>query len=115
MPPSVDQRARLRRVIGVFGTGALIILVPLSFTSQDLWTEAFDEAETEDEVAVWLPDDGSVELVTVETEGQEIEIVLTGPELPDNTAKLKADLTERLGFEPSVTIRLLPAEITKLD
>ncbi len=115
LPPSEDQRVQLRRVISVFGAGALIILVPLSVTSQELWAEAFDAAEVEEAVGDWLPDDGSVELVDVETEGEEIEIVITGPAIPEDTGKLSRDIEERLGFGSNLRIRLVASSVTELD
>ncbi|MCP4435468.1 MAG: TIGR00341 family protein [Actinomycetia bacterium] len=114
-PPDETQRSRLSRVISVFGAGALVILVPLSFTSQDLWNEASDEAKTSKVVLEWLPDDTKLELVTVESEGNEIEVVLTGPRLPENTDDLMDDLTEELGYRPTIELRLVPSQITELD
>ena len=115
LPPDRDQRARLRRVIGVFGAGALVILMPLSITSEDLWTEASNEGAAQRAVEAWLPSDGSVEFVSVESEGDTLEISLSGPELPDNTDALLDRLTDRLEFKPKVTMRLSPSETTTLD
>ncbi|MCB1012342.1 MAG: DUF389 domain-containing protein, partial [Microthrixaceae bacterium] len=115
LPPDRDQRARLRRVIGVFGAGALVILMPLSITSEDLWTEASNEGAAQRAVEAWLPSDGSVEFVSVESEGDTLEISLSGPELPENTDDLLDRLTDRLEFKPKVTMRLSPSETTTLD
>ena len=115
LPPNEDQRSRLTRVVGVFAAGAFLILIPLSFTSQDLWNEASDEAEASEAVLAWLPEDGDVELVRVEAEGETLEIVLSGPKLPGDTESLQADLEQRLGYRPEATLRMVTSEIKELD
>ena len=115
LPPNEDQRSRMRRVIGVFAAGAMIILVPLSFTSQDIWAESSDEAQATEAVKAWLPEDGSVQLVSVEAEGQTLEVVLTGPALPKDTSILEDDLEERLGYRPQTTLRNVTSEVVELN
>lgn len=115
LPPDEDQRARMRRVVGVFAAGAMLILIPLSFTSQDVWTEANDEATASEVVLDWLPEDGNVELVQIEAEGQTMEIVLSGPKLPSDTSSLQAELEEQLGFRPETKLRIVTSEIEELD
>ena len=114
LPPDADQRSRLRRVTSVFGAGALVILVPLSFTSQQVWTEAYDEGEAAEEVDDWL-EGSSVELVSVDADGRELDIVLTGPGVPEGTDTLVDDLEERLGYRPEVSLRLLASTVQELD
>ncbi len=115
LPPDRDQRARMRRVIGVFGAGALVILMPLSITSEDLWTEAANEGRAQDVIQDWLPSNGSIEFVGVESEGEDLEVRLSGPKLPSDTDDLVDLLEDRLDFRPQVTMRLTPSETTKLD
>jgi uncharacterized membrane protein len=115
LPPDQDQRTHLRRVIGVFGVGALVILLPLSFTSEDLWTEAADEGATRSVLDDWLSEDDNVHYQDVAVENHRVEITLAGPAVPDNTDELVTALTDRLGYHPEVTIRLIPSTITELD
>jgi uncharacterized hydrophobic protein (TIGR00271 family) len=115
LPPDQDQRTHLRRVIGVFGVGALVILLPLSFTSEDLWTEAADEGATRSVLDDWLSEDDKVHYQDVAVEDHQVEITLAGPAVPDNTDELVTALTDRLGYHPEVTIRLIPSTITELD
>jgi len=51
----------------------------------------------------------------VEAEGETIEIVLSGPKLPDDTESLQADLEKRLGYRPDATLRMVTSEIKELD
>lgn len=115
LPPDRDQRAHLRRVIGVFGVGALVILLPLSFTSQDLWNEAADEGAARAVLDEWLPTDDTLRYTDVEAEGHRIDFTLSGPAVPRNTDELVSALAERLGYHPEVTIRLVPSSVTELD
>lgn len=115
LPPDRDQRERLRRVIGVFGAGALVILMPLSITSQDLWTEAANEGHAQAVIDDWLPTDGSVEFLGVDSEGEQLSVTLSGEAVPTDTADLLDDLQAKLGFRPKVTVRLVPSQITELD
>ena len=115
LPPDREQRENLRRVVGVFGLGALVILVPLSLTSEDVWTEAADEGATHDVVTAWLPDDGSVQYVDVEAEGDRISVTLSGPELPGDTDGLLDDLSDKLGYRPKLSLRLVPSTVTEID
>lgn len=115
LPPDRDQRAHLRRVIGVFGVGALVILLPLSFTSEDLWNEAADEGAARTVLDDWLPRDDSLQYQDVEAEGHRIRFTLSGPAVPRDTDELISALADRLGYRPEVSIRLVPSSVTELD
>ncbi|MEZ5237901.1 MAG: DUF389 domain-containing protein [Microthrixaceae bacterium] len=115
LPPDREQREHLRRVVAVFGAGALVILVPLSLTSEDLWTEAADEGAANEVVDAWLPGDGSVQYQSAEVEGERLTITLSGEKVPEDTDTLLEDLTDRLGYRPEVSIRLIPSTVTELD
>ena len=94
----------------MFGVGALVILLPLSFTSEDLWTEAADEGATRSVLADWLSEDDKVQYQDVAVEDHQVEITLSGPAVPDNTDELVTALTDRLGYHPEVTIRLVAVD-----
>ncbi len=115
LPPDQDQRAHLRRVISVFGVGAMVILLPLSFTSEDLWTEASDEGVAHQVLDQWLPANGSVTYEDVNAEGETIHFTLTGPAVPKNTDELVDELAGRLGYRPDLSIRLVPSTVTEVN
>lgn len=115
IPPDQDQRVQMRRVISVFSAGALLIIVPLSLTSEQVWTESFDEATSSKVVDTWLEGQSDLELVEVDVDGTDVTVDLTGSSTPTKTDALKQQLADALGFEPGLTLQVAPTSIMEVD
>ncbi len=114
-PPSEEQRSRLGRILGTFLAVALLITVPLSITTQDIWSESGRQALVEEEIADWIPNDTDLALVEVEAEGTEVRVTLTGEAEPPSVDDLDASVEAATDTEIDLTVRVIPSQLLRPD
>ncbi len=104
-----ENRAKVMSLLRTVALAAIIIMIPLAITAQDVITRSARTRIANDSVAEWL-DGSSLEAVRIEVSGQDVRLFLTGPgDIPD-LAALEADLTD--GFGTAVAIRVEHAPTT---
>lgn len=114
-PPSEEQRSRLGRVLGTFLALAVLITVPLSLTTQDIWSESSRQALVEEQVAAWLPDDADLSLVDVEAEGTRVRVTLTGESAPPPLDLLERDVEAATDADIDLSVRIIPSQLLRPD
>ena len=77
-PMTASDRERQWRILGPVIVGAVLILIPLSLTSIDAWTDASSSATAEETIAEWLGEGSDVGIARLDVEGDEVDLVLTG-------------------------------------
>ena len=109
-PLSVLARARRRVQISMVAAvaGVVIVLVPLTFNAVRIINEAREDAATRSVVLEWLGDDSRLDIIDLEVDGDEVELVLAGPEEPPTTEPLVAELAGLLGEPLAVRVRWAP-------
>ncbi len=112
-PPSEEQRSRLGRILGTFLALALLITVPLSITTQDIWSESSRQALVEEEVADWLPSGIDLALVEVEAEGTEVRVTLTGEDEPPSVDDLDTSVEAATDMDIDLTVRIIPSQLLR--
>jgi len=115
-PPGDDQRHRFGELFGTILTVAVLIAVPLSLTTQQIWSESRDQGTLSEAVGRWLPEDSDLDVVdlTVSSDGAEVE--LTGSDSPPPVDPLARDWARATGRDPSsvdLTVRVTPSVVLR--
>lgn len=104
-----ENRARVLSLIRTVALAAIIIMIPLSITAEDVISRSARLRIANDVVTDWL-DGSQLEAIRIDVNGIEVEIFLTGPGDIPEIAGLEEDL--RGGFGTDVTIRVEHAPTT---
>lgn len=95
------NRARVLSLIRTVVLAAIIIVIPLALTAEDVLTRSARLRVANEAVAEWL-DGSSLSALRIDVSGSDVNVFTTGPgELPD-LKELETDLTE--GFETRVAL-----------
>jgi uncharacterized membrane protein len=104
----------VRTVVVTVMLGAIVVIVPLAFTSQGILASATRQSEARETVETWL-EDSTLELERVSVDGSEVDIRLSGegevPSVPD----LEQDLEENLGTDVVVQVEYFPSVVITSD
>lgn len=112
--PLVEIRAnreKMRTVLVTVALGALIIIVPLAFTSEGILASATRQATTQEVTSEWIDEEPGLRLARVEITGSEVEAIVSGQgDLPSVT-ELQYMLEEALGIDVVVVVEHFPSTI----
>lgn len=90
VPASTRQQGQARRVLRSAAITGVLIAVPLSLTSEQIWATATEQGEVEDAVGDWL-DDTDLRS-SVELRGEQVIVVLEGSDEPPDAGELDDQL-----------------------
>lgn len=107
-----QNSAKMRTIIGTVVIGALVIVLPLTFTSEGIIASASRQGTAQTVTAAWLEAESGLTLQKVTVSGDTVNIVVTGDgTLPDISAlqsSLEASFDEptevQIQYFPSMTI-----------
>jgi len=95
--------------------GAIIIIVPLAFTSEGILASASRQAATQEDVEEWIADEPGLSVNRTTISAGEVDIRITGEgDLPD-IASLEASLEESLGIDVMVRVEYFPSTVVTSD
>ncbi|MAT60118.1 MAG: hypothetical protein CMH41_00430 [Micrococcales bacterium] len=101
---------------GTVFSAAMVILLPLLFTSQGLISESRNQSTASATVNEWVADNApELTVARVESVGAEVTIAVAGPQAFPDPASLAAELQD--DFDQPVTIKvvLTPTQVTQYD
>jgi uncharacterized hydrophobic protein (TIGR00271 family) len=107
----IQRRSEIRNVFGTVAIGALIIIVPLTFTGNGVISSAARQADAQQAVAAWLPADDSLRIVRVQTSGAEVTVVISGAGEIPSVEELEDDLAAAFGEPVSLTVEYVPSVV----
>ncbi len=105
-----DHKEGVRTVFITVALGALIILVPLLFTSEGILTAASRQSKTEKVAQEWLSDSG-LRLARVQIDGDQVDLQLAGEGTVPSVDELDAALDIALGIDAYVTVEYFPTRV----
>ncbi|MGI9665621.1 MAG: DUF389 domain-containing protein, partial [Acidimicrobiia bacterium] len=105
------NREKMKTVLLTVGLGALLIIVPLAFTSEGIIASAARQSETQRVTEEWLEDEPRLRVVRVEIDGSAVEVLISGEGTVPSVAELEASLEEALNTEVVVLVEYFPSEI----
>ncbi len=109
LPFATDKKSPVRRAFQSVMLGGLLILIPLSFTSQSIWTDAANEGDARRDVQEWIPDGADLTIEALTVQGDTVELVVTGSTTPPDPASLQQSLSETFGTSVTLKARFLPS------
>lgn len=110
-----ENSAKMRTTIGTVLLGALIIVVPLAFTSNGIIVSAARQSTAQSVTAEWISGNDALRLNRVAVKGNEVSVVLTGRgDIPD-IADLEAALEDVYDEDVSVSVEYFPSQIITSD
>lgn len=98
--------ANLRRLAVAIVVLVLILLPPLLANKNEYWTDVQNEDASLAAVERWL-DDTQWEVVSVDANGNELELLLAGTGSVPDSAPLIAELKDIMGGNPTITARIV--------
>jgi uncharacterized hydrophobic protein (TIGR00271 family) len=108
------HRAWVRNTAAMLGTVAVITVVLLATTSDQLRSQVFDRDDVELVVEAWAQQEG-VAIASADVDRDEVVIVAVGPDRPRDVEQLATDLEIALGRSLVVLVRWIPEEQIVID
>lgn len=105
-----ENREKMRTVLTTVALGALIIIVPLAFTSEGILTSATRQATAQVVTEEWLADEENLRLNSVKVDGTEVNVVIAGDGEVPSITDLDESLTEAFGVPTTAVVAFFPAE-----
>ena len=110
-----ENRQKNKTVIATVLVGAMIIVIPLAFTSEGILASATRQATTQEVIELWLEESPEVRILRVEINGEEVSIRLSGEGDLPSVADLERELEEELGTDVAVVVEYFPSETITSD
>jgi uncharacterized membrane protein len=104
-----ENKERMKTVFVTVLLGAMIILVPLAFTSEGILTSASRQAIARDATEAWLTDSEGLELNRLEVTGDKVVVVITGEGPVPAIKALDKDLSEMFGIPTTAEVVFFPS------
>ncbi len=108
-----ENRHEVAVLLRTVALAALVILVPLVFTAEDVLSTTGRQDSAQAAVSDWLGDDSTLTAILVKVDGTEVDVFLTGsgelPSVPD----LADSLTDAFGTPADVRVEHAPTEVVE--
>ena len=110
-----ESHEKMRTVALTVVLGAIIIVIPLAFTSEGILASASRQAATQEDVEEWIADEPGLEIDRTTISGGEVDVRVSGEgDLPD-VAELEAALEGSLGIDVMVRVEYFPSTVVTSD
>lgn len=108
-----QESRRTVTTLGSFVAIALLILVPLTLTSQGLVVSASREAEAQRLTAEWVDGIVNLDVELVSVDGLSVEVLLSGSAQPPDKALLQESLDDAFGEPTSLRVEVFPSVVVR--
>ncbi len=105
-----ENKERMKTVFATVLLGAMIILVPLVFTSQGILKSASRQSIAQDVSEAWLADAEGLTLNRVEVKGDKVIVIITGEGNVPVIAVLNTNLSDKFGTATTAQIEFFPSQ-----
>lgn len=107
--------AKMRTIIGTVVFGAMVIMLPLAFTSEGIIASASRQSTAQTVTAAWIAPESGLRLQKVTVTGDTVDVIVTGEgRLPDITT-LQSDLEDSFDETIEVQIQYFPSVLVSTD
>jgi uncharacterized membrane protein len=104
-----ENKERMKTVFVTVLMGAMIIVVPLAFTSEGILTTASRQSLARDATEAWLSESEGLELNRVEVTEDKVVVVITGEGAVPVIKVLDEDLSEMFGIPTAAEVVFFPS------
>lgn len=104
-----ENRDRMKTVIVTVVLGALIVLVPLAFTSEGILTSASRQTLARTVTEDWLVNQDGLQLSRLEVRGTEVAVIISGEGVIPPISVLNEELSDSFGAPTVARIEYFPS------
>lgn len=105
-----ENQEKMKTVIITVLLGALVVMVPLAFTSEGIVTSSSRQSIAQAVTQDWLGDSENLVLNKVEIRDNEVDVVVTGDGAIPSVSRLENDLAEALGIPVTAIVEYFPSQ-----
>ena len=105
-----ESREEIAVFLRAVALAAILIVIPLSLTADDILAGTARQAIANEAVADWI-EGSDLEVIRVTTSGDEVNIFLTGPGDVPTLATLETSLTSGFGFPVALRVEHAPTTV----
>ena len=109
------NREKTKTVFVTVGLAALVILVPLAFTSQGILASATRQSAAQRVTESWLSDQPGLEVMRLSVEGEDVAVRVSGEGSLPSVEDLEVQLEEELEGNVTVLVEYFPSVIVSSD
>ncbi len=109
------NRDKNKTVIVTVLLGAMVIVVPLAFTSEGIIASATRQATTQMVVEEWLEEHPDLSVLRIEITGEDVLLRLSGEGDIPSVTELEQELEQELDTDVAVVVEYFPSEIVTSD
>ncbi len=110
-----ENREKMKTVIITVILGALILMVPLAFTSEGILTTASRQSTAQSVTQEWLGDEENLRLNRVVVTGDEVDVTITGEGDIPAVSDLNVMLSESFGTPTVAVVEYFPSQRLTAD
>lgn len=105
-----ENQEKVKTVIITVVLSAMIIMIPLAFTSEGILTSASRQSTAQIVTEAWLAEEDSLRLNRVQVEGDVVNVVITGEGGIPSIAELDESLSSAFGAPATAVVEFFPTE-----
>jgi hypothetical protein len=110
-----ENREKMKTVVLTVILGAMIIIVPLAFTSEGILVSASRQGEAQRITSVWIEPVPTLRVNRVNVSGTEISVVVTGEGTLPSVEELEIRLEASFNDDVVVVVEFVPTERVTSD
>jgi len=110
-----ETREKVRTVTVSIVLGALIVMVPLLFTSQGIVNSATRQSTAQEVAQEWASADPGLTVIQVEVDGNDVSVQVAGQGEVPSVSDLESLLQESLGIDVAVRVEYFASQILTSD
>ena len=107
-----ENRKQMRNTLTIVGGAAIVILIPLVLTAQQVITEQLRQSQAQQVASAWLEDSEGLSLESVSVAETEVIVEVRGSDRLPSVAELGQAMQEQLGAATTTTVEFTPATLT---
>ena len=110
-----ENHEKMRTIALTVVLGAIIVIVPLAFTSEGILASASRQAATQEDVEEWIAHEPGLSIDRTVVSGGDVNVRISGEgDLPD-VSELEASLEQSLGIDVAVRVEFFPSTVVTSD
>ncbi len=110
-----ENREKMKTVVLTVLLGAMIIIVPLAFTSEGILVSASRQSEAQRITSVWIEPVPTLRVNRVNVSGNEVSVVVTGEGTLPSVEELEIRLETSFNDDVAVVVEYVPTERVTSD
>ncbi|MGI9528130.1 MAG: DUF389 domain-containing protein, partial [Acidimicrobiia bacterium] len=106
-----DNRDKTKTVITTVALGALIIIVPLAFTSEGILASATRQSQAREVTEEWIADEPGLSIARIEVVDSLVDVFVSGEGDIPSIGELEAAIEDALATDVTVVVEYFPSVV----